>query len=216
MDLTIESSPLDLGLVQGFTTTVTGVTGTVEAHVRLTGSARDPHPSGSIVVADGGMKVEPTGVTYSHIAGRIELQQDRVHIEQITVLDNHQSSLSLTGDLAAHGREVGGFQIWVNADDFKVIDNQMGNVRLQSAMSLAGQLRSPIVQGYLGVTTGELNLDAILAQIGSSPYPTEASRYDTGNTTAALAQTTPEPDATSPLSGLRMNVDLHVPERAAC
>lgn len=212
VDLTIESSPLDLGLVQGFTTAVTGVTGTVEAHVRVIGSARDPHPTGSIVVANGGMKVEPTGVTYSGLDGRIELQEDRVHIEHITVLDNHQSSLSVTGDLAAHGREVGGFQIWVNADDFKVIDNEMGNVRIQSAMSLAGMLRSPIVQGYLGVTTGEINLDAVIARLGSSPYATEASRYDTGNTTAALAQTTPQPDPSSPFSGLRMNLDFEVPD----
>ena len=39
VDLTIESSPLDLGLVQGFSTAVKDVQGTVEAHVRVTGSA---------------------------------------------------------------------------------------------------------------------------------------------------------------------------------
>ena len=191
VDLTVESSPLDLGLVQGFTTALTDVRGTLEAHVRVTGSGQDPHPSGNLQIANGGMTVVPTGVTYSNIAGKIDLQPDRVHIDQLTVLDNHQSSLSVTGDLGVHARQVGGFQIWLNADDFKVIDNKMGNVRIQSAVSLSGQLRSPIVQGFLGVTTGEVNLDEIIAIIGASPYPTEAASNDAGNTTAVIAEATP-------------------------
>ena len=211
IDLTIESSPLSLGLVQGFTTAATDVTGTLEAHVRVTGSAQDPHPDGTIAISNGGATIVPTGVTYSNIAGAVELQPDRVHIEQITVLDNHQNFLSITGDLGVHAREVGGFQIWVNADDFKVIDNKMGNVRIQSAMSLSGQLRSPIVQGFLGVTTGEINLDEIIAVLGASPYPTDQIAPDAGNTQAVLAEVTPQPAASSPLDALRMNLSLTVP-----
>ncbi len=212
IDLTVASSPLDLGLVQGFTTAVTDVKGTLEAHVRVTGSAQDPHPEGSIAIANGGVTVTPTGVTYSNIAGTVELQPERVHIEQLTVLDNHQNFLSITGDLGVHAREVGGFQIWVNADDFKVIDNKMGNVRIQSAVSLSGQLRSPIVQGYLGVTTGNINLDEIIAVFGASPYATESAvPVDAGNTTAVLAQAVPAPAAFSPFDALRMNLSLTVP-----
>ncbi len=211
VDLAIESSPLDLALVQGFTTAVKDVKGTFEAHVRVTGSAQDPHPEGSIRIADGAATIEPTGVSYSNIAGSVELQPERVHIEQITILDNHQSALSITGDLGLHAREVGGFQIWVNADDFKVIDNRMGNVRIQSALSLAGQLRSPIVQGYLGVTTGEINLDEIIAIIGASPYPTQSISGDAGNTTAVIAQATPAPAPASPFDALRMNLQLTIP-----
>ncbi|MBS1820205.1 MAG: translocation/assembly module TamB domain-containing protein [Acidobacteria bacterium] len=212
VDLTIDSSPLDLGLVQGFTTAAKDVTGTVEAHVRVTGSAQDPHPEGSIRIANGGATIEPTGVTYTNMAGAIDLQPDRVHIDQITVLDNHQNALSITGDLAVHAREVGGFQIYVNADDFKVIDNKMGNVRIQSAMSLSGQLTSPIVQGFLGITTGQISLDEIIAIVGSSPYPTESTPNDAGNTPAAIAQATPQPAPSSPFDALRMNLTLNVPD----
>ena len=212
VDVTIESSPLDLGLIQGFTTAVKDVRGTVEAHVHVTGSADDPHPDGTLQIADGGLTVAPTGGVYSNIAGKIDLQADRVHVEQITVLDNHQSALSITGDLAVHARQLGGFQIWINADDFKVIDNKMGNVRIQSAMSLSGQLRSPIVQGYLGVTTGEINLDQIIAIVGASPYSTEAAKEDSGNTTAVIAQATPAPPPASVFDALRMNLSLTVPD----
>ncbi len=212
IDLTVESSPLDLGLVQGFTTAVTHVKGTLEAHVRVTGSAQDPHPEGSIAIANGGVTVVPTGVTYTNIAGTVELQPERVHIGQLTVLDNNQNFLSVTGDLGVHAREVGGFQIWLNADDFKVIDNTFGNVSIQAAVSLSGQLRSPIVQGYLGVTTGEINLDEIIAVLGASPYATEsAAQGDAGNSTAVIAQAEPAPAPSSPFDALRMNLSLTVP-----
>jgi autotransporter translocation and assembly factor TamB len=211
VDLTIDSSPLDLGLIQGFTTAVTKVTGSVEAHVRVTGSVEDPHPEGSLRITNGGMTIEPTGGVYTNIAGTIELQPDRVHIDEITVLDNHQSALSITGDLGIQASEIGAFQVWINSDDFKVLDNKMGNVRVQSALSLSGQLRSPIVQGYLGLNTGRLDLDQIIAMIGSSPYSTQQTAYDAGNTTAALAQATPTPPARTPLDALRANVNVTVP-----
>ena len=37
-----------------------------------------------------------------NLDGRIDLQPDSVHIDEITVLDNHQKPLSITGDLAIH------------------------------------------------------------------------------------------------------------------
>ena len=44
IDLHVESTPIDLGLVQGFTTSLTNVTGTLQAKIDVTGSAADPHP----------------------------------------------------------------------------------------------------------------------------------------------------------------------------
>ncbi|MGE0450410.1 MAG: translocation/assembly module TamB domain-containing protein [Vicinamibacterales bacterium] len=211
VDLTIDSSTLDLGLIQGFTGALDDVAGTLETHVHVTGSARDPHPSGDIRIADGSLTVVPTGVAYSHINGTVELQPDRVHVEQITILDNHQSALSLTGDLGVHALEVGGFQIWINAEDFKVIDNDMGEIRIQSAMSLQGRLRSPMVQGYLGITTGDINLDEVIAAVASSPYSTEEAGYDSGGTVAALADAPQEAPQGAPFDALRMNIDFIIP-----
>jgi hypothetical protein len=205
VDLTIDSSPLDLGLVQGFTSALTKVQGTLEAHMRVTGSADDPHPEGRIAIANGAMTVEPTGVAYAHIAGNVDFQPDRVHIDQITVLDNHDNALSVTGDLAVHGRNVGGVNIWINADDFKLLDNKMGNVRVQSAIEVSGDLRSPLVQGDAGITTGEINVDQILALVGTSAYATKQTEYSTPSDNEGQ---TPPP---SGFGAARMNLRLTVP-----
>ena len=207
IDLTVDSSPLGLGIIQGFTNEITKVQGTVEAHVRVTGSAEDPHPSGAITLANGVLTVASTGVAYSNIAGRVDLQEDRVHIEQITILDNHNSALSLTGDLAVHARDVGNFQLYVNADDFKVIDNKLGNLRVQGALELGGDLRSPELRGDFGVSTGRLDLDEIMAQIPSA-YSTEAIADPNSPGTAQAA----EPKNRSIFDALRMNVRITVPD----
>jgi autotransporter translocation and assembly factor TamB len=205
MDITIDSSPIDLGIVQGFTTALTNVTGTLEAHVRLTGTVDDPRPEGAITVADGALTIPATGVNYTNLAGRIDLQPDRLHIDQLTILDNHQSALTLTGDLAIRERQLGGVQLYVNANDFKVIDNEIGNVRIESSLEINGELRAPNIGGYFGVTTGEVNLDEIVALAGPSAYSTTPTEFVTPTESAQ------PPAATSVFDGLRMDVSLYVP-----
>ena len=207
IDLHVESTPIDLGLVQGFTTTLTKVTGTLQAKIDVTGSAADPHPIGVITVDRAAFTVEPTGVSYTNLQGKIDLQPDKMHIDHISVLDNHQSSLSITGDLAIHELEAGGVELYVTANDFKVVDNKLGNVRLNSALEIAGELRSPRVEGDLGVSTGQVNLDEIIALMSDSAYATQETVYLTKPADAAAP-----PLALSPLDALKMDVRLTVPD----
>ena len=191
IDFAVDSSPIDLGLVQGFTTALTDVKGLAEAHLRISGTAADPRPEGTLTVANGGLKVEPTGGVYSHMVARLELQPDRIHIAQVTVLDNHNNALSFSGDVALDERRVSGVQFYVTADDFKVLDNKLGNIRVQSRLEVAGDLRAPRLTGYFGLTTGEVNLDQALALVAPSPYATEAAKPDSGIAEAAAPADAP-------------------------
>ncbi|PYQ73050.1 MAG: hypothetical protein DMG04_15010 [Acidobacteria bacterium] len=207
VDLHVDSSPIDLGLVQGFTTALTNVKGTLEAHVTVTGTAAAPNPDGTIAVQNASFKVEPTGVDYTDLDGRVELRPDRVHIDQIRILDNQRKPLTLTGDLAMNELKVGGVSIAVRADDFKVIDNDMGNVRINSDMQLTGDLAAPRIEGALGVTTGRINLDPILAQTGTSAYATQATEFETG--AADNQGQTANPSA---FDALQVDLHLTVPD----
>jgi autotransporter translocation and assembly factor TamB len=207
VDLHVDSSPIDLGLVQGFTTALTKVTGTLEAHVTVTGTAADPNPNGSVTIQNAAFNVEPTGVTYTSLNGRIDLQPDRVHIDQIRLLDNQQKPLTITGDLAVNERKLGNVSVKLTADDFKVIDNKMGNVRIKSDVSLTGDLAAPRVEGDLGITTGRIDLDPILAQTGTSAYATKETEYASG-TENQQGQT----QAASPFQALQMDLHVTVPD----
>ena len=205
--LHVESTPIDLGLVQGFTTALTNVKGTLQANVDITGSAADPHPVGTVSLANGSLTIPETGVTYTNVQGQIDLLPDKVHIDNISVLDNHQSALSITGDLAVHEQEVGGVLLNVTARDFKVIDNKMGNVRINSDVQIGGELRSPRVEGEVGVETGSINLDEVIALINDSAYATSQTEYLTKADEAQAQAAKP-----SPFDALKMDVHLTVPD----
>src|SRR5262245_14611320 len=207
IDLHIESSPIDLGLVQGFTNVVTNVKGTLQANVNVTGSAADPHPNGTIALANASFSVPRTGVNYTNLQGRIDLLPDKVHIDNIAVLDNHQNALSITGDLAVHERQLGALLLNITARDFKVIDNKMGNVRINSDVQLGGELRAPRIEGELGIETGSINLDEILAQTTGSAYATRETEYLEKPELATPA----EPATPSPFEALKMDVHFTVP-----
>src|SRR6185295_14199380 len=116
---------------------------------------------------------------YTNLDGRIEIQPDKVHIDRISVVDNHKSAATISGDLAMHERQIGGVSIVVTADDFKVLDNKLGNVRIKSDMRLTGELSAPRVEGSLGLTTGRIDLDRIMAQMEDAAYATEETTYQT-------------------------------------
>jgi autotransporter translocation and assembly factor TamB len=97
--------------------------------------------------------------------------------------------------------------VWINADDFKVIDNKMGEVRIHSAMQIAGTLRAPSIEGDLGVTTGQLNLDEIISLATSSAYATEETQY----TDASGAPVAAPEAAPSAFDALTMNLRLTIP-----
>ena len=209
-DLHIDSSQIDLGLIQGFTTALTNVSGSLTAKVDVSGAAGDPRPNGQITVQNAAFTVEPTGVSYTGLDGRIDLQPDKVHIDQIRVIDNHKSTLLVSGDLAIREHELGGVTIAIKADDFKVIDNKMGNLRVNSDLRIADELSAPRVEGELGLSTGRIDLDQILAQVGESAYATKETEFATKAPADNVTQGQISP-APSAFDALQMYVHLTVP-----
>ena len=210
VDLSVDSSPIDLGIVQGFTTQLTKVTGTLEAHVHVAGSAAAPEPTGAITIQNGAARVEPTGVSYSHIAGKIELRPTAAHIDEITVLDSGNNALSITGDLAVREGGLGGVQLYVNASDFKLLDNKVGDIHMQTNLEIAGDIASPRITGDVALTKGKIDLDQVYDLAGASPYATTETQYETTTSPSAPVAAAPAP-APGAFEALAVDVGLSVP-----
>jgi len=179
VDLQVESSPIALSIVEGFTTSVSNVMGTVQANFKVTGSGYDPHLDGAIEVHNGAFMVPDLGTSYTGLDTRIDLTPDAVKIAEMKIVDNHGSPMTVGGQLGVHGREVGGVEVTLNATDFKVIDNKLGNVRLDTNLRLTGELHAPRLEGSVDVNTGWLDIAEILAQTTSSAYATKATELPT-------------------------------------
>ena len=173
IDLRIQSTRIDLGIVQGFTRELTNVTGTMQADVHVTGSGSDPHLNGYVDLQNGAFGVVQAGVDFRGMTTRIELDQDRIRVPRFQILDQHGKPLTIQGELAVHERGLGTVNIALDSDDFKVIDNELGDVHLESHLKLTGEVRHPRLVGELRTDAARIEVDKVLL-LFANPYSEEA------------------------------------------
>jgi autotransporter translocation and assembly factor TamB len=173
VDLHITSTALGLGMVQGFTNQIANVSGTVEADVRVTGSGDDPHVQGHVDIRNGAFGVPLGGVSYSGLNTRIELTPDTVKLQSFQILDEHGEALNISGELAVHEKAVGAVNIRLDSDNFEIIDNELGDIGVDSSLRITGELRRPRVEGQVKIEAGRIEVDRVLT-LFYDPYAIEA------------------------------------------
>jgi autotransporter translocation and assembly factor TamB len=173
VDLQIRSSKINLGVIQGVTSQVTNVTGTLEADVRVSGSGQDPHVQGFVDIKGGAFGIPAGGVSYRGLDTRVELDADRVRLQTFTLLDEHNEALHVSGELAVHERQIGGVNINVEADNFEIIDNELGDVGVDTKLQITGELRRPRVVGDVKLEAARIEVDRVLESF-YDPYAVEA------------------------------------------
>lgn len=173
IDLRVKSSALSLAVIQGLTTQVTNVTGTLEADVHVSGSGQDPHLQGHVDIKNGAFGVPAAGGAFSGLTTRIELLPDVIRIQEFQLLDHHGEKLRVAGDLAVHARQVGALNVSIDSDNFELLDNELGDVQVQAALKVTGELRRPRLVGDLRIDAGRLEVDRVL-ELFYNPYSVEA------------------------------------------
>lgn len=173
VDLRIQSTALGLGFVEGFTDQIANVSGTIEADVRITGSGDDPHLSGHVDIRDGAFGVPAGGVSYTGLNTRLDFTPDQVTIQRFSIVDEEGETLNVAGSLAVHERKVGAVDITIDSDNFEIIDNELGDVGVETAIKITGELRRPKVEGRIEIEAGRIEVDRVLA-LFYDPYATES------------------------------------------
>jgi hypothetical protein len=206
IDLRIATSQIDLGIVQGFTSYVSNVTGQLQADVRLTGTGTDPHAEGYIDIRGGAFEIPDAGTAYTGLDTRIAITPDLVTIDEMKIVDEHQKVMTVGGSLAVHERSVGAVDIQVRSEDFEVIDNQDADLKLDTDIHVTGELRKPRLQGFVEVESGTVDVARIMERVTSDPYATTAVPFDEmvtpGSATPEAAST--EADVSTALSGANL------------
>jgi autotransporter translocation and assembly factor TamB len=173
MNVRIQTQALNLGVVQGFTTAITRVGGTLQADVEVKGSGHDPHVVGFVEIKDGAFSVPRFGTSYSGLDTRIDLEPEIVRVRRFEILDEEGEQLAVAGQLAVHQRQVGAVDFTLESQNFEIIDNELGDVGVGTALKVTGELSRPKLEGNIRISEGRLELDRIL-QLFYDPYRTEA------------------------------------------
>jgi hypothetical protein len=204
INIDVASSQIDLGIVQGFTSYVTNVSGTLQANFKVTGSGYDPHLDGGIDIKGGAFAAPDLGTSFSGLDTRIELKPDEVTIDQFRILDKNKKPMTIGGSLSLHERSVGAVDIKVQSDDFKVMANKTADLKFDSDFHVTGTVRAPKVEGTVEVEPGTIDVADVLqratARNAYSTTATEISPAESGG---------PEP-TTPPLPGMFDALELHL------
>jgi autotransporter translocation and assembly factor TamB len=201
LDVSIKSSGVGLGLLEGLTDAVRRVSGELVVDVRAVGTSHDPHFTGTVSIDRAAFEVAASGVRYQNGRVSVTLTTDRIAVDAFRIEDSAGRPLEVRGSLGTHELRVGALEIEINARRFEVLRNELGRIDLDAALQLRGRFEAPLLTGELTVNAGDLKVDEILQRALFQPYSTqEAAIADVATATAV---------GTWQLLGL--NLTLHVP-----
>src|SRR5947208_15391189 len=104
---------------------------------------------------------------------RLALAPDRIRVPRFQILDQHGKALTIEGELAVHQLQGGAVNVAIDSDDFKLFDNELGDVHLETHLKLTGEVRRPRIEGELRTDAARLEVDKILLLV-ARPYSEEA------------------------------------------
>ena len=215
-DLGLKSTPIDIALFQPATTQVTNLAGQFSADVRVRGTLESPRLEGLVETTNGGFSVVATGVTYTNAIARLLFEGDRVFVDRFQLSDDDADHLVAIGELGIVQRGIGAMNLQISSSQFKVLDNEFGEMQIDSDVRVTGEVATPTVTGEIVTRPGQLDVDQILEQLSRNPYRTEAT------TATVLEGATPPSDSTlspfgdNPRSGIydtaTIDVRLRLPD----
>ena len=201
IDVTVKSSTISLGLIEGITDVVRNVSGDITLDVKAIGTSHDPHMGGTIAIANAGFLVVPTGSRYKNTRAALTLTTDRITVDSLHVEDADGRPLDVHGSLGTHELRVGELQIEGTARHFEVMHNELGSVNIDASVRLQGRWEAPRIAGDVTIQSGTLRVDEILSRALFQPYATEQTRMSDVDAVAAL----------NPWDRLGLDLALHVP-----
>jgi autotransporter translocation and assembly factor TamB len=234
VDVHVESSAIDLGVVQTLTPLVEEVTGTLNAQVHVTGTLAKPNVDGGVRIADGAFALADEGTRFTQLQADVTLQPDRIEVRQLQVADKDGHPLRVTGGagVSLAERQVGDVDLRVTSDNFRILDGRFGRVHLDTDLRVSGGLSALKAEGTIRIPTGRLEIDRVLEElrpakgavidVAPSPAATQPTpaAATTGGPPPAPAIATADPPAPGPpassaptssiVDGLALDVNVDV------
>ncbi|MBA3949523.1 MAG: translocation/assembly module TamB domain-containing protein, partial [Acidobacteria bacterium] len=170
IDLRIESSPMQLALVQAFTPYVTNVQGLADINVTVKGTIDDPHLVGSLGVKGGAFEVPELGTAYTGLDTQVVFADDRVNVQTFSLTDGNGERMRIGGSLSVHEGQLGAFQLVIESQNFEVIDNRLGDVQITSLLAVEGTLAAPKLVGNIELEAARVEVDRVFDLLGGNVY----------------------------------------------
>ncbi len=203
LDVRAHSNAIELGVVQGFTPAVTDAAGTLALDLRVTGTPQAPRLDGDLTVSGGAFSLPAMGTSYTGLDAAVRFEGSRARIERFQVLDDDKDALTVDGAVAITEGMDGVVDLRVKADEFRLADNQLGELQVHLDLLASGTLTSPSVTGEIAVHEGTIEVDRALEFVQSGLYSTEEVKEEAEEAVGADA---------GAAGGLQFDVRIRVPD----
>lgn len=211
IELTIASSTIGLGLLEGITDVVSDVTGQVAVNVNVTGTAHQPRYSGTVSFTGAGFLVAASGVRYKNGRADLQLASDRITVSAFHLEDRNGRTLEVSGSLGTQARSVGDIRIQATSKRFEILHDATGTVDVGTNLTIRGDLNTPLVSGDVTILSGELKVDEIFERALFKPYATQAAATpaETSGAGAPVEEPIDAISALNPWDRLGLDIAIH-------
>ncbi|MBM4185388.1 MAG: hypothetical protein FJ207_14420, partial [Gemmatimonadetes bacterium] len=211
MDVRVSADALDANIALAYFATLEDVAGSISAELQIGGTSREPEPSGTIRLTDGGWSISALGVRHTGLSGELELHPDRTVDVEFGTSVGGRSTVSGLVTMVPFSNPT--LDLLVNLERFQAVARRDIQSTLSGAFTVRGEFRLPVAEGALRVDEGTLFVDefARAASVVDLRDPTLFSEGFAVDTTVFVSQPILASLRNPFLDNLRVDIDLSVP-----
>jgi translocation and assembly module TamB len=149
---TVTADSLPLESLPQFTDVVANLGGRAYARFTVGGTVENPLVDGRIAWWNGSVKIVPTGVTYYDVATNIRLNRDTVVLDSLVARSG--GTIRASGGVGIRSLSQPSFDLQLAARNARVLDNDKGNLRIDTDATMVGPFNNADVIGTAQVLNG--------------------------------------------------------------
>ncbi len=158
-DLNLDIQKLNVKSIQGFSFgNITESTGFLNGDLKITGTTESPKIIGDLKFNEVGFKVKQLNAKFKSMNDNITFTENLISLDNFIIKDEKNNDLTINGTINSQNLTNVGFNLKVNADNFKAInskakDNDLyyGELYLDNNLTIKGTMESPVVEGDIKI-----------------------------------------------------------------
>jgi TamB, inner membrane protein subunit of TAM complex len=158
-DLNLDIQKLNVKSIQGFSFgNITESTGFLNGDLKITGTTESPKIIGDLKFNEVGFKVKQLNAKFKSMNDNITFSENLISLDNFIIKDEKNNDLTINGTINSQNITNVGFNLKVDADNFKAInskakDNDLyhGELYLDNNLTIKGTMESPVVEGDIKI-----------------------------------------------------------------
>lgn len=222
-DLNVAMNQLQMRTLQGFTqNAIVNTEGYLSGNLKVGGTTSAPSILGTMRMNNVGLEIAKTGSDFRNINDKIDFTRRGIEFDNFKINDKDGNSLRVDGQVLTQTYTDFGFNLDVNAEDFKVLNSEKSNdaimygiLAIDAALRVRGDLDLPKVDGRLAVTDAT-DFTFVLPQSSPTLQERDGIVEFIDQDQIALNKTISADSisAESPVKGLDVNVNIELNKEA--